>query len=82
MPTLDTLRLKTRLSDNGMSDGQAQALVEELDDALTTAITNQVATKADIEASRVEIEALRGDVMAKSNCLNRWVVFSWLSRLQ
>ena len=72
MPTLDTLRLKTRLSDNGMSDGQARALVEELDDALTTAITNQVATKADIEASRVEIKALRGDGMAEIKLL-KWV---------
>ena len=72
MPILDTLRLKTRLSDNGMSDGQAHALVEELDDALTMAITNQVATKADIEASRVEIEALRGDVMAEIKLL-KWM---------
>ena len=43
-----------------------------LDDALTTAITNQVATKADIEASRVEIEALRGDVMAEIKPL-KWM---------
>ena len=44
MPIVDTLRLKTRLSDNGMPEDQAQVLVEELEEALTTAVTSQVAT--------------------------------------
>ena len=42
MPIVDTLRLKTRLSDSGMPEDQAQVLVEELDEALTVAITAQV----------------------------------------
>ena len=58
MPIVDTLRLKTRLSDSGMPEDQAQVLVEELDEALTVAITAQVATKADLIELRAAINAL------------------------
>ena len=40
--------------------------------ALSDSDTVQLATKADIEASRVEIEALRGDVMAEIKLL-KWM---------
>ena len=69
MPTVDTLRLKTRLSQSGMPESQAQVLVEELDEALTTAINGQVATKADIADVKsdiadikVEMAELRGTI--------------------
>ena len=58
MPVVDTLRLKTRLSDGGMPETQAQVLVEELDEALTTAIIAQVATKADVVELRAAISAI------------------------
>ena len=61
MPIVDTLRLKTRLSDNGMPETQAQVLVEELDEALTTAVTAQVATKGEVVELRAE---LRVDINA------------------
>ena len=54
MPTVDTLKLKTRLSESGMPESQAQVLVEELDEALSTAISREAATKADV----VELRAL------------------------
>ena len=58
MPVVDTLRLKTRLSDSGMPETQAQVLVEELDEVLSTAITTQVATKADVVELRAAISAI------------------------
>lgn len=58
MPVVDTLKLKTRLSDSGMPEAQAQVLVEELDEILSTAITAQVATKADMVELRAAINNL------------------------
>ena len=58
MPVVDTLRLKTKLSDSGMPETQAQVLVEELDEALSTAINAQVATKADVVELRAAISAV------------------------
>ena len=58
MPVVDTLRLKTRLSDSGMPETQAQVLVEELDEVLSTAISAQVATKADVVELRAAISAI------------------------
>ena len=58
MPVVDTLRLKTKLSDSGMPETQAQVLVEELDEALSTAIAAQVATKADVVELRAAINAV------------------------
>ena len=58
MPVVDTLRLKTKLSDSGMPESQAQVLVEELDEALSTAINAQVATKADVVELRAAINAV------------------------
>lgn len=57
MPVVDTLRLKTKLSDSGMPETQAQVLVEELDEALSTAIAAQVATKSDVVELRAAISA-------------------------
>ena len=62
MPIVDTLRLKTRLSDSGMPESQAQALVEELDEALSTAVTAQVATKVEVVELRAAINAVREHV--------------------
>lgn len=58
MPVVDTLKLKTRLSDSGMPEAQAQVLVEELDEVLSTAIVTQVATKVDVVELRAEIRNL------------------------
>ena len=58
MPVVDTLRLKTKLSDSGMPETQAQVLVEELDEILSTAISSQVATKADVVELRAAISAI------------------------
>ena len=58
MPTVDTLKLKTRLSDSGMPEAQAQVLVEELDEALSTAIARDTATKADVVELRAAIHGL------------------------
>lgn len=56
MPVVDTLKLKTRLSDSGMPEVQAQVLVEELDEVLSTALVAQVATKTDMAELRAEIK--------------------------
>ena len=58
MPVVDTLKLKTRLSDSGMPEAQAQTLVEELDEVLSTAIAAQVATKMDVVELRAAINNL------------------------
>ena len=58
MPTVDTLKLKTRLSESGMPESQAQVLVEELDEALSTAISRETATKADVVELRAAIHGL------------------------
>ena len=58
MPTVDTLKLKTRLSESGMPESQAQVLVEELDEALSTAILRETATKADVVELRGLIHGL------------------------
>ena len=57
MPVVDTLKLKTKLSDSGMPEAQAQVLVEELDGVLSTAIATQVATKTDMVELRAAINA-------------------------
>ena len=48
MPILNTLRLKNRLTQHGTPDDQAQNLIDELDDALTTAVSSQVAWKSGV----------------------------------
>ena len=58
MPVVDTLKLKIRLSDSGMPEAQAQVLVEELDEALSTAIVAQAATKTDVVELRAAINSL------------------------
>ena len=64
MPVVDTLRLKTRLSESGMPEPQAQVLVEELDEVLSEAITGQLATKDDMAAVKADIAAVKADVVA------------------
>ena len=59
MPVVDTLRLKTRLSEGGMPEAQAQVFVEELDEALSTAIARETATKADVVELRASIGSLK-----------------------
>ena len=58
MPTVDMLKLKTRLSESGMPESQAQVLVEELDEALSAAISRETATKADVVELRALIHGL------------------------
>ena len=58
MPVVDTLKLKTRLSESGMPEPQAQVLVEELDEVLSTAIARETASKADVVELRAAINGL------------------------
>ena len=58
MPTVDTLKLKTRLSESGMPESQAHVLVEELDEVLSAAISRETATKADVVELRALIHGL------------------------
>ena len=58
MPVVDTLKLKTRLSESGMPEPQAQVLVEELDEALGLAIARETASKADVVELRAAIHGL------------------------
>lgn len=58
MPVVDTLKLKTRLAESGMPEPQAQVLVEELDEALGTAISRETASKADVVELRAAIHGL------------------------
>ena len=90
MPVVDTLRLKTKLSDSGMPETQAQVLVEELDEVLSTAIAAQVATKADVVELRAALNAIYEcfeqvdkrfeDVNQRFNDLNQGIaqMRSWL----
>ena len=71
MPVVDTLRLKTRLSDSGMPEAQAQVFVEELDEALTVAVTAQVATKADAVELRAAINAVKEQVEERFEQVDR-----------
>ena len=65
-----------------MPDDQAQDFVDELDDALTTAVSAQVATKTDIVELRGEmntsLESLRGDVKGDIKTL-RWMAATILT---
>ena len=58
MAIVDTFRLKTRLSDSGMPETEAQILVEELDKTLSAAIAAQVAAKADVVEMRAAVKAI------------------------
>lgn len=75
MPVVDTLRLKTRLSESGMPE--TQVLVEELDEVLSTAITAQVATKADVAGLKAGLDgcATKADMAELKSELKiqRWV---------
>ena len=59
MPVVGTLKLKTRLAESGMPESQAQVLVEELDDVLSTAIARETASKADVVELRAAINGLQ-----------------------
>ena len=69
MPLIDTLTLKTDLLDGGMPEPQAAAIVR----ALAQADTEQLATKADLEVLRADVnakfEAVQVDMNAKFEVL-------------
>lgn len=82
MPLIDTLTLKTDLLDGGMPEPQAAAIVR----ALAQADTEQLATKADLDVLRADVnakfeemradlnikmEALRADLNTKMEALRR-----------
>ena len=71
MPVVDTLKLKTRLSESGMPESQAQVLVEELDGALSTAIAREVATKTDMVELRAAIDGLEERVDQRLDQVDR-----------
>lgn len=71
MPVVDTLKLKTRLSESGMPESQAQVLVEELDEALSTAIAREVATKTDVVELRAAIDGLEERVDQRLDHIDR-----------
>lgn len=69
MPLIDTLTLKTDLLDGGMPEPQAAAIVR----ALARADTEQLATKADLEVLRADVnakfEVLRADMNTKTEAV-------------
>ena len=65
MPLIDTLALKTGLLNGGMPEAQASAIVE----ALASADTGQLATKADIADLNGRIDTLQADVNGRFDAL-------------
>ena len=65
MPLIDTLALKTGLLNGGMPEAQASAIVE----ALASADTGQLATKADIADLNGRIDGLTVDVNGRFDTL-------------
>ena len=53
MPTLDTLGAKKQLTDAGLPDDQAEAIVN----AMFGFLTAELATKADLETVRADLKA-------------------------
>lgn len=66
MPLIDTLALKTGLLNGGMPEAQASAIVE----ALASADTGQLATKADVAEVNGRIDGLTVDVNGRFDALN------------
>ena len=66
MPLIDTLALKTGLLNGGMPEAQASAIVE----ALASADTGQLATKADVADLNGRIDTLNADVNGRFDALN------------
>ena len=66
MPLIDTLALKTGLLNGGMPEAQAGAIVE----ALASADTGQLATKADVADLNGRIDTLHADVNGRFDALN------------
>ena len=66
MPLIDTLALKTGLLNGGMPEAQASAIVE----ALASADTGQLATKADIAGLNGRIDTLNADVNGRIDALH------------
>ena len=53
----------------GMPEPQAQALVEELDEALSTAITQEIFTKADIAELQGTVQGLNERLQGENKLL-------------
>ena len=66
MPSIDTLALKTGLLNGGMPEAQASAIVE----ALPSADTGQLATKADVADLNGRIDTLHADMNGRFDALN------------
>lgn len=66
MPLIDTLALKTGLLNGGMPEAQASAIVE----ALASADTAQLATKADVAEVNGRFDALKADMNGRFDALN------------
>lgn len=66
MPSIDTLALKTGLLNGGMPEAQASAIVE----ALASADTGQLATKADVADLNGRIDTLHADMNGRFDALN------------
>ena len=65
MPLIDTLALKTGLLNGGMPEAQASAIVE----ALASADTGQLATKADVADLNGRIDTLHAEVNGRFDAL-------------
>jgi len=76
MPAIDTLKLKTRLSESGMPE--PQALVEELDEALSKAINQEIATKADIAELQGTVQGINERLQGENKLL-RWMITATLT---
>lgn len=68
---IDTLKFKTRLTEGGFQENEAQALVDAMADASTDHFATKTdisdlrgELKADIQGVRTEVTALRGETKA------------------
>jgi peptidoglycan hydrolase CwlO-like protein len=64
IPSLDTLDIAKRLKEAGFSDSQAEAVTTVFRDVRAADLGN-LATKADIQEVRAEIQAMRAEVRAE-----------------
>lgn len=62
MPALDTLGAKKQLTDAGLPDDQAEAIVN----AMFGFLTDELATKADLEALRTDLRAEMANLRAET----------------
>lgn len=67
--TFDTLKFVNRLKDSGISEEQAQAIVEAQRESLAESLESQLATKSDINDLKLDINDVKSEVR-----LVKWMI--------